>query len=205
MLTLGRGAPARTIADLARIGPSDVVVDVGCGSGTAARLAARRGPRVIGIDPSRWKLRLARAITALRRTPRTSFLAGQAERLPMPDASATVVWSLSAVHHWEDRAQGVAEARRVLSPGGRVLLADHRVNEKARGLAAHGLTPPQENELVERVKAAGFGDVTAQARGAGASSWLVVSGIVPIGFRGTTAGNSRDPAADEFERGPDIP
>jgi hypothetical protein len=54
-VTLGRGSSASTVADLARTGPSDRVVDVGCGSGTAARLAGRRGSTATGIDPSPWK------------------------------------------------------------------------------------------------------------------------------------------------------
>jgi ubiquinone/menaquinone biosynthesis C-methylase UbiE len=179
VLTLGRGSSARTIADLAGIGAADVVVDVGCGTGTAARLAARRGPRVVGVDPSGWKLRLARAITSVRRTAGISFLPGRAESLPLADASATVVWSMSAVHHWDDRARGVSEARRVLAPGGRLLLADHRVKPGGRGLAAHGLTPDGEDQLLGHVKASGFVDATAQTRGTGAGAWVLVSGVVP--------------------------
>ncbi len=124
-------------------------------------------------------MRLARALTALRRTPRTSFRSGRAESLPVADAGANVVWSLSAVHHWDDHALGIAEARRVLAPGGRLLLADHRVGDKARGLAAHGLTLREENELVEMVKAAGFAGVTAQAGDGRAEPWVVVFAVVP--------------------------
>ena len=87
-----------------------------------ARLAARRGSKVTGVDPSPWKLGIARGITSVRRTPAVSFVPGSAASLPLPDASATVVWSMSSVHHWSDRAGGVAEAHRVLGPGGRLLL-----------------------------------------------------------------------------------
>ena len=142
-VTLGRGSSAGTVADLARTGPSDRVVDVGCGSGTAARLAGRRGSTATGIDPSPWKLRFARAITSVRHMPRVTFLAGSAESMPLPEASATVVWSMSSVHHWGDRVRGLAEARRVLAPGGRLLLAERRVKQGARGLRAHGLTAEQ--------------------------------------------------------------
>jgi SAM-dependent methyltransferase len=178
-VTLGRGSSASTVADLARTGPSDRVVDVGCGSGTAARLAGRRGSTATGIDPSPWKLRTARAITSVRRMPRVTFLAGSAESMPLPEASATVVWSMSSVHHWGDRVRGLAEARRVLAPGGRLLLAERRVKQGARGLRAHGLTAEQEAQLLLEVKEAGFQDVKVESRGSGGKAFVVVLGNVP--------------------------
>ncbi|MGP8205110.1 MAG: class I SAM-dependent methyltransferase [Acidimicrobiales bacterium] len=178
-MTLGRGSSAGTVADLARTGPSDRVVDVGCGSGTAARLASRRGSTATGIDPSPWKLRTARAISSVRRTPRVTFLAGSAESLPLPDASATVVWSMSSVHHWGDRVRGLAEARRVLAPGGRLLLAERRVKQGARGLGAHGLTAEQEAQLLLEVEEAGFQNVKVESHGSGGKAFVVVLGNVP--------------------------
>ena len=106
-------------------------------------------------------------------------MAGSAESLPLPDASATVVWSMSAVHHWDDRARGVGEARRVLAPGGRLLLAERRVSRSGRGRAGHGLTVEEEAQLVLDLKAAGFADAAAQTRGTGRRAFVVVSGVVP--------------------------
>jgi hypothetical protein len=63
IMLAGRGGVARLAADLTSVSRRDRVVDVGCGPGTAAREAARRGARVIGVDPAPVMLRLARALT----------------------------------------------------------------------------------------------------------------------------------------------
>ncbi len=111
-MTAGRGPLARAVADAAELTPADRVVDIGCGPGTAVRIAARRAATATGIDPDPAMLRLARWITALRRPPGVSWLEGRAEKLPLPDDQATVVWAISSAHHWEDRGAGIGEAWR---------------------------------------------------------------------------------------------
>ena len=54
---------------------------------------------------------------------------GTAENLPVPEHSATVVWSVATVHHWADVTAGLAEVRRVLSPGGRFLVIGFTAGE----------------------------------------------------------------------------
>ena len=90
----------------------------------------------VGIDPSPQMLRLARWITSVRRVDGASFLKGFAESLPLDSASATVVWALQSVHHWEDRSRGLKESLRVLAPGGRLVLLERFVTTGARGHAA---------------------------------------------------------------------
>ncbi|CQD22756.1 methylase involved in ubiquinone/menaquinone biosynthesis [Mycolicibacterium conceptionense] len=132
-LLVGR-AKARMAADIAQLGPDDHVVDVGCGPGTAARIAARRGARATGVDPSSTMLRIARLVTP-KRTPIT-WAEGTAESLPVADGSATVLWALATVHHWQDVEAAVAEARRVLTAGGRLIAIERQSPEEATGLAA---------------------------------------------------------------------
>jgi ubiquinone/menaquinone biosynthesis C-methylase UbiE len=158
-MTLGRGPAARMIADLAELTPDDRLADIGCGPGTAARQAARRGATVTGVDPSPDMLRLARWAGAAPRTPDITYLTGSAESLPLPDDAATIAWAISSVHHWNDRAAGLAEITRVLAPGGRVLLAERLVTPGARGHAVHGLTHDQAAALARKLRAAGFEDV----------------------------------------------
>src|ERR1700756_6056112 len=62
ILSMGRGN-ARLAVEHAAVSDADRVVDIGCGPGNAARAAARRGARVVGVDPDPMMLRLARAVT----------------------------------------------------------------------------------------------------------------------------------------------
>jgi SAM-dependent methyltransferase len=175
-----RGGLARTIADLADLSASDVVVDVGCGPGAAARRARREGAvRAIGIDPSPAMLRFARRLTSLRRLSDVEFLEGSAERLPLDPASATVVWAVQSVHHWVDRGRGLEESRRVLAPGGRILLMERAVAPGARGLAAHGLTDQRADELARLMDRAGFADAARQIVRVGRRNYVVVTASAP--------------------------
>jgi ubiquinone/menaquinone biosynthesis C-methylase UbiE len=158
-MTMARGAAARIAADIAGLSAADRLVDVGCGPGTAVRVAARRGASAVGVDPSRLMLTLARRMSRGRRTRNLSWLEGRAEELPLADASATVVWALSSLHHWEDRSAGLAEIRRVLRPDGRVILVERHVLPGARGHATHGLTDGDAHSVAGAMVATGFGDV----------------------------------------------
>jgi len=175
-MTVGRGPAARTVADLAGLVTDDRVVDIGCGPGTAARLAAHRCAGVIGVDPAPGMLRLGRWLATIRRVRNVTFAEGRAEALPLPDGSATVMWTLSSVHHWDDRAAGLAEAHRVLAPGGRVLLAERLVEPGATGHGAHGLTSDQADQLVGDLQAAGFTDVRRETRAARRRTLVIVQG-----------------------------
>ena len=109
---------------VAAAGTGDVL-DLGCGTGTLAVELARAGARVFGIDGDEDVLRRA-AAKAHGAGVRVELLAGLADRIPRPDASAdTVVCSL-LLHHLvpADKAVALRECRRVLRPGGRLLIAD---------------------------------------------------------------------------------
>lgn len=172
-LLVGR-AKARLAADTAQLSSADHVVDVGCGPGTAARVAARRGARVTGVDPASTMLRIARLVTP-KRAPIT-WSVGTAEALPVPDGSATVVWALATVHHWQDVDRAVAEARRVLVPGGRLIAIERQSPPDATGLASHGWTRQQAESFAKLCRDTGFDDVSVAERGDGKGSVWVVSG-----------------------------
>jgi ubiquinone/menaquinone biosynthesis C-methylase UbiE len=171
-MTVGRGSVARAVADLAELTAGDQVVDIGCGPGAAARVAARRCAHATGVDPSPAMLRLGRWLNALRGTRNVTLVHGSAESIPLPDRSGTVLWALRSVHHWSNRAAGLDEALRVLAPGGRLLLAERLVRPGAHG----GLTGDQVDQLVSEVEAAGFTDVRREALTAGRRATNVVRG-----------------------------
>lgn len=175
MLLMGR-ANARRAISATSVSDNDRVVDIGCGPGSAARTAARRGAQVTGIDPASVMLRVARAFT--RRRAAISWVEGAAEDLPLPDSSATVVWSLATVHHWKDVGKGLAEAHRVLAPGGRLLAIERQVR-RATGLASHGLTEQQAESFAAILRATGFGNVRIGKQGTGRRAVWTVSGIRP--------------------------
>jgi ubiquinone/menaquinone biosynthesis C-methylase UbiE len=174
-MIIGRGTVARCAADLASVTQADHVVDVGCGPGTAAREAARRGARVTGVDPAAVMLRLARALTPDRAA--IDWAEGTAEDLPLPDGSVTVAWSLATVHHWKSVTAGLAEARRVLAPGGRFLVIERRVRSGATGLASHGWTDHQAESFVAHCREAGFEDIRVERRTPGRRPVLVVTAV----------------------------
>ena len=176
-MTAGRGPLVRAAAAAAELTPADQVVDIGCGPGAAVRYAARRTAAATGIDPDPAMLRLARWSTGLRPPPNVSWLEGRAEKLPLPDGQATVTWAISSAHHWEDRDAGIGEARRVLAPGGRLVIAERLAEPAARGHAAHGLTCGQADDLAVQLAAAGFRQVRSYTVKAGHRTLVIIRGV----------------------------
>ncbi|MEV5834136.1 class I SAM-dependent methyltransferase [Nocardia sp. NPDC052112] len=175
MAVLGR-AKARLVVDLAAVSDADRIVDIGCGPGTAARAAARRGAQVTGVDPAPVMLRIARRWT---RDPRITWAEGAAEKIPVQDGSATVVWTLASVHHWRDVDAGVREAHRVLLSGGRFLAIERQVRPGATGLATHGWTEQQTESFVACCRACGFDGIRTEAHGTGRGAVWVISAVRP--------------------------
>jgi SAM-dependent methyltransferase len=79
-------------------------------------LLSRRGIRVVGLDASGQML-----AHALAEVPQGAFVQGGAERLPWPDGSFHRVVCINAFHHFSDKRAFLADARRVLRPGGAVM------------------------------------------------------------------------------------
>lgn len=190
-MVIGRGAIAGLAADLTSVSDGDHVIDVGCGPGSAAREAARRGAAVTGIDPAPIMLTLARRLT--RRGQAISWITGAAEALPLPDHSATVLWSISTVHHWHDVDAGLAEAYRVLDAHGRLLAIERRTRPDATGLASHGWTDAQADVFAEHCRAAGFTDVRVDSCRPARRTLLAVQATKPVAIdRTAPTGSTHD-------------
>jgi ubiquinone/menaquinone biosynthesis C-methylase UbiE len=152
--------------------PGERVVDIGAGPGfLAAEMAAALGPlgRVHAVDPSESMLALARAREARPGAATVEISAGSATALPLPDASVDVAVSTQVFEYVADIPAALAEARRVLVPGGRLLVLDtdwdsivwhsHDAARTARILAAwdeHLLDPHLPRTLGPALRAAGF-------------------------------------------------
>jgi ubiquinone/menaquinone biosynthesis C-methylase UbiE len=110
---------AVALLDAAEVGAGTRLLDVCCGTGIVAAAAASRGADVTGIDFSAAMLDQAR-----RRHPQLRFDEGDAEALPYPDASFAAVVSNFGIHHIAHSDRAMAEARRVLRPGGRLAITN---------------------------------------------------------------------------------
>ena len=102
----------------AEVGAGTRLLDVGCGPGLAAQLAAKRGARVAGLDAAEASLEIARV-----RTPQGDFRAGEMENLPWADNTFDVVTGFNAFQFAANPVNALREAWRVSRPGGRVVMA----------------------------------------------------------------------------------
>jgi SAM-dependent methyltransferase len=93
------------------------VVDVGCGGGRAVAELAERGARAVGVDRDPEMIAVAR-----ERWPDGEFHVGDADELPLETGSVVGYRADKVLHILDDPARAVAEARRVLAPGGRAVL-----------------------------------------------------------------------------------
>jgi len=113
---------AKVVIETADPVPGETVVDVGCGSGNAALLAAERGATVIGVDPSQRLLEVASA-AAEERDLDAEFVLGEAASMPISGGEVDVVVSVFGVIFAEDPAAAAAEIARVSKPTARVVFA----------------------------------------------------------------------------------
>jgi SAM-dependent methyltransferase len=124
---LGARSAHRRLVAAAAPAPGSTVLEVGCGTGNLLVAAARAQPAatVVGLDPDAAALERARAKAARRGLP-IRVEQGFADELPHPDGSVDQVLSAFMFHHLPPEAKRamLAEVRRVLVPGGRLLLAD---------------------------------------------------------------------------------
>ncbi|MCI4363095.1 MAG: class I SAM-dependent methyltransferase [Thermoplasmata archaeon] len=106
------------LLDGVQVGPGTRLLDLACGPGTVTREAHARGAEVTGVDLSRAMLLKARTATPAVR----DWIAVRAEKLPFQDGKFEAVASNFGLLHFSDPRRAIAEAFRMLAPGGRVAL-----------------------------------------------------------------------------------
>jgi arsenite methyltransferase len=167
--SLGCGVPT-TVADLS---DGETVLDLGSGAGTDVLISARRvapSGRAIGLDMTDEMLERARANAREAGVHNAEFVKGYIEDIPLPDASVDVVISNCVINLAADKRKVLAEAARVLRPGGRFavsdVIADPDMDEATRadmqewtGCIAGALT---RAEFEDALAAAGFEQIEIQ-------------------------------------------
>lgn len=143
------------------------LLDIGTGTGRLLELLGERATAATGIDASRAMLALARARLAGLALPNCSVRLGDMYRLPFADAAFDLVVLQMVLHYAEDPAAVLAEAARVLAPGGRLVVID---------LAAYAASP---RTLALAHRWPGFADDTLVALLAGAGLAARPARIVP--------------------------
>jgi ubiquinone/menaquinone biosynthesis C-methylase UbiE len=113
---------AEVVVEQAAPGDRDRLLDVGCGTGNAALLAAERGATVTGVDPAQRLIDVA-AEESERRGLDGTFVLGEAADIPLPDSSIDIVISVFGAIFAPDPRAAVAEMARVLDPAGRMFLS----------------------------------------------------------------------------------
>lgn len=139
LASLGCGNPTA----LAELSEGEVVLDLGSGGGIDVLLSARRvGPtgKAYGLDMTDEMLELARHNQAEAGVENVEFLKGEIENIPLPDDSVDVVISNCVINLSADKPRALAEAFRVLKPGGRFAVSD---------IVVRGPVDPRIRENVE--------------------------------------------------------
>lgn len=122
----------RAVLDAAAVGPGSRLLDVGCGSGATLVLARDRGAEVTGLDVCDPLLAIARD-----RLPGADLVVGEADVLPFPDGSFDAVVGVNAFQFAADPRTALAEAARVLAPGGRVVASLFAEPERSQSTVIH--------------------------------------------------------------------
>jgi ubiquinone/menaquinone biosynthesis C-methylase UbiE len=148
---------------LLRLMPRMVIADLGAGEGTFSQLLAQRAEKVIAVDNSEKMVEYGRMMAAKNGVVNVEYRQGDLEDLPVAAESVDLAFFSQALHHAQHPEKAVAEAHRILRPGGHVAVLDlvkHNF-EQAREMYADVWLGFGEAEILRFLRKAGFQDLQA--------------------------------------------
>jgi ArsR family transcriptional regulator len=141
--------------------PPLVIADLGAGEGTIAQLMAQRARRVIAIDNSPKMVEFGATLARKNGIANLEYRLGDLEDVPIRTGTVDVAFLSQALHHAVHPQRAIAEAWRILKPGGRAAILDlnHHHHEEAREMYADLWLGFTELDLERFLKHAGFRNV----------------------------------------------
>ncbi len=141
--------------------PQMVIADLGAGEGTFSQLLARRSKKVIAVDNSEKMVEYGRELARKRGVKNLEYRKGDLEEVPIRDATVDLAFFSQALHHAQHPDRAVAEAYRILKPGGRIVVLDllRHSYEEARELYADLWLGFTEVEVTRYLRQAGFKNI----------------------------------------------
>ena len=146
---------------LLRLLPPLVIADIGAGEGTMALLLSQSAEKVIAVDSSSKMVEYGQGLVERNGIANLEYRLGDMEDLPLKDGEADMVLMHQSLHHALHPSQALAEARRVLRPGGRIALLDllRHDFEAARELYADVWLGFSQVQLMGLLRDAGFQNI----------------------------------------------
>ena len=144
---------------LLKLLPPLVIADLGAGEGTLSQLMAQRAKKVIAIDNSEKMVEFGRELARRHGIQNLEYRLGDLEEVPIRSSTVDLAFLSQALHHATHPEHAIAEAWRILKPGGRITILDLNRHhfEEARELYADLWLGFTELELEQFLRTAGFG------------------------------------------------
>ncbi|HEY4361022.1 MAG TPA: metalloregulator ArsR/SmtB family transcription factor [Bryobacteraceae bacterium] len=138
--------------------PPMVIADLGAGEGTFSQLLARHAKKVIAVDNSEKMVEYGAGLARKHGVTNLQYRKGDIEDVPIPDGYVDLAFFSQALHHAQHPDRAVAEAWRILKPGGRIVVLDllRHSHEEAREMYADLWLGFSEVEVGKFLREAGF-------------------------------------------------
>ena len=146
---------------LLKLLPPMLIADLGAGEGTVSQLMAQRAKHVIAIDNSEKMVAFGSELARKHNIGNLEYRLGDLEEVPIPTGAVDLAFLSQALHHASHPERAIAEAWRILKPGGRIAVLDlnRHTFEEAREMYADLWLGFTELELVRYLEGAGFKNV----------------------------------------------